>query len=219
MVPDAASASRGEKRRKFSGVTSTTRSSAVAECLLELAGRIGAAEAAADDEDIALEHEGMLRCPHGRTVVPKCDIPPGVGWSVVRGECRAPSLFDAAFLATLPFEGHERVLDLCCGSGEFTRTIVDLVPAGEVVGLDAQVSMLDEASACAGPNQSFVLGPVQHLATLVPDLGSFDVVMSRSALHWVPEEDHPLLLAECFRLLRPGGRLRVECGAATTCGR
>ncbi len=121
-------------------------------------------------------------------------------------------VFDAAFLATLPFEGHERVLDLCCGSGEFTRTIADLVPAGEVVGLDAQTSMLDEARACAGSNQSFVLGPVQHLAALVPDVGSFDVVMSRSALHWVPEQDHPPLLAECFRLLRPGGRLRIECG-------
>ena len=121
-------------------------------------------------------------------------------------------VFDAAFLATLPFEGHERVLDLCCGSGEFTRTIADLVPAGHVVGLDAQPSMLDEARACAGSNQSFVLGPVQHLDTLVPESGTFDLVMSRSALHWVPEQDHPALLAECFRLLRPGGRLRIECG-------
>jgi trans-aconitate 2-methyltransferase len=119
---------------------------------------------------------------------------------------------DAAFLATIPLEGNERVLDLCCGSGEFTRTIADLVPRGEVVGLDAQPSMLDEARACAGPNQSFVLGPVQHLASLVPDDSSFDVVMSRSALHWVPAADHPPLLAECLRLLKPGGRLRIECG-------
>lgn len=121
-------------------------------------------------------------------------------------------VFDAAFLATLPFEGHERVLDLCCGSGEFTRTIADLVPAGDVLGLDAQPSMLDEARSCTGTNQSFVLGPVQHLAELLPEDSQFDVVMSRAALHWVPEDDHPPLLAECFRLLRPGGRLRIECG-------
>jgi len=121
-------------------------------------------------------------------------------------------VFDAAFLATLPFEGHERVLDLCCGSGEFTRTIADLVPDGHVVGLDAQPSMIDEALACAGPNQTFVTGPVQHVRALIAEAGTFDVVMSRSALHWVPEEDHPPLLADCYELLRPGGRLRIECG-------
>jgi trans-aconitate methyltransferase len=53
---------------------------------------------------------------------------------------------------------------------------------------------------------------VQHLAALVPHDASFDVVMSRSALHWVPEADHPALLAECFRVLRPGGVLRLEMG-------
>ncbi len=121
-------------------------------------------------------------------------------------------VYDAAFLATLPLEPDERVLDLCCGSGDFTRMIADLVPEGKVVGLDAQPSMIDEAAQCAGPNQRFVLGPVQHLASLVPDDAAFDVVMSRSALHWVPEADHAPLLAECFRVLRPGGRLRLEFG-------
>ncbi len=140
------------------------------------------------------------------TFLPEWD---GTSYAANAGHHR---VHDAAFLATLPFEGTERVLDLCCGSGEFTRTIADLVPHGEVVGLDAQPSMLREAEACAGPNQSFVLGPVQHLASLLPDDGSFDVVMSRSALHWVPEADHPPLLDECLRLLQPGGRLRIECG-------
>jgi trans-aconitate methyltransferase len=121
-------------------------------------------------------------------------------------------VYDSAFLATIPFDGTERVLDLCCGSGELTRTIADLVPRGGVLGLDAQPSMLDEARACAGSNQSFVLGPVQDLPTLVSESATFDVVMSRAALHWVPEVDHPPLLAECMRLLKPGGRLRIECG-------
>jgi len=121
-------------------------------------------------------------------------------------------VFDAAFLATLPLEGDERILDLCCGSGDFTRALADLVPGGEVVGVDAQPSMIELARACAAPNQRFVLGAVQHLGAQLPDAGGFDVVMSRSALHWVPEADHPPLLAECFRQLRPGGRLRLEFG-------
>ncbi len=119
---------------------------------------------------------------------------------------------DGAFLETLPLAPTDRVLDLCCGSGDFTRTIADLVSEGHVLGLDAQPSMIDEARIRAGANQSFVTGPVQHLATLVPDDASFDVVMSRSALHWVPEADHPGLLAQCFRVLRPGGVLRLEMG-------
>ena len=117
-----------------------------------------------------------------------------------------------AFLETLPLTSTDRVLDLCCGSGDFTRTIADLVSEGHVVGLDAQPSMIGEARIRAGANQSFVTGPVQHLATLVPDDAALDVVMSRSALHWVPEVDHPGLLAQCFRVLRPGGVLRLEMG-------
>src|SRR5580765_7289989 len=93
---------------------------------------------------------------------------------------------DGAFLETLPLTPTDRVLDLCCGSGDFTRTIADLVSEGHVLGLDAQPSMIDEARTRAGANQSFVTGPVQHLATLVPDDAALDVVMSRSALHWVP---------------------------------
>jgi trans-aconitate methyltransferase len=42
--------------------------------------------------------------------------------------------------------------------------------------------------------------------------GSFDVVMSRSVLHWVPRGDHPGVLRAAARLLRPGGWLRIECG-------
>ena len=42
-------------------------------------------------------------------------------------------------------------------------------PTGEVVGLDPQPALLAEARACAGPNQSFVEGPVQHLDRLLPD--------------------------------------------------
>jgi trans-aconitate methyltransferase len=121
-------------------------------------------------------------------------------------------VFDAAFMATLPLEGNERILDLCCGSGDFTRAIADRVPDGEVVGVDAQPSMIDLAQASAAPNQKFALGAVQHLASLVPEAGDFDVVMSRAALHWVPEADHAPLLAECFRQLRHGGRLRLEFG-------
>jgi ubiquinone/menaquinone biosynthesis C-methylase UbiE len=108
----------------------------------------------------------------------------------------------------------DRILDLGCGSGDFTRMVAALVPDGHVLGLDAQPSMIDEARACAGPNQSFVVAPVQALGEVFGSEhdGTFDAVMSRSALHWVPEADILEVYRQARRLVRPGGWLRIECG-------
>jgi trans-aconitate 2-methyltransferase len=123
---------------------------------------------------------------------------------------------DEWFLRAFPVRSADRVLDLGCGSGDFTRIVADLVPDGEVVGVDAQPTMLDEARTVAAANQSFALGPVQDLDRLFPASeghdGTFDVVMSRSVLHWVPRADHPGVLRAAARVLRPGGCLRIECG-------
>jgi SAM-dependent methyltransferase len=75
--------------------------------------------------------------------------------------------------------------------------------------------MLDQARRHALANQSFLVGPVQALASMLPapgDDGAFDVVLSRSALHWVPSTEIGQVYADACRLLRPGGWLRVECG-------
>lgn len=121
---------------------------------------------------------------------------------------------DAWFLERFPVARTDVVLDLGCGSGDFSRTVADLVPAGHLTGVDAQASMLDQARAVAGPNQDFVRAAVQQLDDVFgPDRdAAFDVVFSRSVLHWVPAADHPAVLAAAFRLLRPGGFLRIECG-------
>ncbi|HVN50283.1 MAG TPA: methyltransferase domain-containing protein [Acidimicrobiales bacterium] len=121
---------------------------------------------------------------------------------------------DADFLATTPLEPSARVLDLGCGPGDFTRVVADLVPDGEVVGLDPQPALLAEARRVAGPNQSFVEGPVQHLDRLFPEDEQFDGVMTRAAMQWVPMADHPRYLAQVRRLLRPGAWFRLEMGGA-----
>ena len=123
-------------------------------------------------------------------------------------------LYDGAFLDTLPLRPGDHVLDLGCGSGDFTATVAEQVPDGIVVGLEPQPSLLAEARACARPNQRFVEGRVQDLGSLFPNGEAFDVVMSRSVLHWVSLADHPALLAEVRRLLQPGGWFRAEFGGA-----
>jgi ubiquinone/menaquinone biosynthesis C-methylase UbiE len=122
--------------------------------------------------------------------------------------------YDAFFLQTTPLAPDSRVLDIGCGSGDFTRVIADLVPRGSVLGLDPQRALLAEARARAAPNQSFIEGPAQHLGRLLPDGERFDGVLSRAALQWVPMPDHAPILVEARRLLRPGGWFRLEMGGA-----
>ena len=125
--------------------------------------------------------------------------------------------FDEAYLATTPLQPGDRVLDLGCGSGDLTATVAELVgDDGYVVGVDAQPSMLEEARARRRHNQSFVLSAVQDLdRTLGPEHdGTFDVVLSRATLHWVPAAEVPGVYRSAARLLKPGGWFRVECGGA-----
>ena len=124
-------------------------------------------------------------------------------------------VFDAAFLRDTPLQPADRVLDLGCGSGDFTARLADIVgEGGAVVGVDAQESMLVEARRVARPGQSFVLAPLQDLDRVLgaDHDASFDVVLSRSVLHWVPRADQPGVYRSAARLVRPGGYVRVECG-------
>src|SRR5437588_159580 len=89
--------------------------------------------------------------------------------------------YDAEFLATITLRPTDRVLDVGCGSGDFTATLAGLVPDGEVVGLEPQPSLVAEAEARAGANQRFLTAPAQAIGSLV-DAGTFDVALSRSAI-------------------------------------
>lgn len=119
--------------------------------------------------------------------------------------------YDERFLATLPLRPADHVLDVGCGAGDLTASVARRVPHGQVVGLEPQPSLLDEARTRARSNQSFVHAAAQHLAEAV-DGHRFDVVFSQSVLHWIPWDDHLSILRQCRDVLNPGGALRVECG-------
>jgi trans-aconitate 2-methyltransferase len=138
---------------------------------------------------------------------------------------------DDRFLAPLGLRGDERVLDLGCGSGDFTAKVAELVPDGVVVGIDPQPSLLEVARSVARPNQVFLQGAAQDLAAVLAAAAAdadqdraarmaapFDVVISRATLHWVPAEDQLTVLRGAFAALAPGGRLRVEMGGAGNIG-
>ena len=103
----------------------------------------------------------------------------------------------------------ERVVDCGSGSGADSLIAARLVgPSGRVIGVDMTPEMLAKARRNADVadlrNVEFRGGVLEALP--VPDEWA-DVVISNGVLNLVP--DKALALAECFRVLRAGGRIQL----------
>ena len=117
----------------------------------------------------------------------------------------------ASLIADLRLRGSETVLDLGCGDGALTAQIADLLPDGEVVGIDASVGMIEATRANERSNARFLLADIADF-----ELGRrFDVVFSNATLHWV--KDHRRLYRHIARALRDGGRLRFNFAGEGNC--
>ncbi|UCE30691.1 MAG: methyltransferase domain-containing protein [Burkholderiales bacterium] len=111
------------------------------------------------------------------------------------------------FAAWLADRGRfERVLDMGCGFGKSTLPIARAFPEAEVIGIELSEPCLRLAAVMAeesGPaNVHFA--QKDALRTGHAD-GSFDLVTSTQLLHELPLREVRNLLAESFRLSRPGG--------------
>ncbi len=118
-------------------------------------------------------------------------------------------------LGRLELEGDEVVLDAGCGSGRVTEMLLDRLPRGHVVALDASESMLTEARRRLAARSNAVTFLLCDLLELTPDeLGSrtpLDAVFSTATFHWVL--DHDRLFRNLAGVLRSGGQLVAQCGA------
>jgi 3-isopropylmalate dehydratase small subunit len=114
----------------------------------------------------------------------------------------------ADVLSRLPLEGDETVLDAGCGSGKVTAQLLERVPRGHVIGVDAAPSMIEEARSLLPPEVDL---QVQDLTRLkLPD--PVDAIVSSAVFHWIADHDR---LFECLAAaLRPRGRLEAQCGGA-----
>lgn len=117
----------------------------------------------------------------------------------------------ARLIAELGLRGNERVLDLGCGDGTLTAHIADLLPSGEVIGIDASRGMLDAAQQRQRENLRFIIMDINDLTFEA----EFDVVFSNAALHWVRE--HGQLLQRVRLSLRPRGMLRFNFAGEGNC--
>ncbi|HEX5616680.1 MAG TPA: class I SAM-dependent methyltransferase [Acidimicrobiia bacterium] len=97
-----------------------------------------------------------------------------------------------------------RVLDLGTGDGLLLAMVLDRAPEATGVALDFQPEMLRRAhERFAGDARVSI---VQHdLDDRLPDLGTFDLVVSSFAIHHVVDERKRVLAREVFERLEPGG--------------
>ncbi len=107
-----------------------------------------------------------------------------------------------------------RILDLGCGAGRDCYLLAQLAgPTGAVLGVDMTEQQLATAERFRAwhtqrfgyDNVEFRLGYIEQLDALGLTDASFDVIVSNCVLNLSPRKDR--VLAEAFRLLRPGGEL------------
>jgi trans-aconitate 2-methyltransferase len=114
----------------------------------------------------------------------------------------------AAVLERLPLRGDETVLDAGCGSGRVTAMLLDRLPDGRVVAVDASPSMVEHARAALGDRATVIESSLTELELDEP----VDAAFSNAVFHWIP--DHERLFERLAAALRPGARLVAQCGGA-----
>jgi trans-aconitate 2-methyltransferase len=102
----------------------------------------------------------------------------------------------------------DTVLDVGCGPGTATATLLRRWPSADVVGLDSSQQMVETARPLAettaqGGRLSFELQDAHDV-----DVSRADVVLSNAMLQWIP--DHRELLSTWATALKPGAWLAFQ---------
>lgn len=96
----------------------------------------------------------------------------------------------------------ERILDLGCGDGVLTKSLIDA--GADVVGVDASESFVETAIA-SGIDARLMDGQALDFDH------EFDAVFTSAALHWMLEPEK--VISGVVKTLKPGGRFVGEFGA------
>jgi tRNA (cmo5U34)-methyltransferase len=97
-----------------------------------------------------------------------------------------------------------RILDLGTGDGRLLALLRIDRPDARAVALDFSHTMLEAASRRFGNDKKVQV--IEHnLDESLPDLGSFDVIVSSFAIHHCADERKRALYSEIFDALEPGG--------------
>ena len=109
-------------------------------------------------------------------------------------------------LERLPLRGDETVLDAGCGAGRLTERLLERLPQGRVLAVDASEDMVRKAAERLGDRARVWRADLAELELDEP----VDAIFSNAVFHWIP--DHRRLFERLYAALRPGGRLVAQCG-------
>ena len=111
-------------------------------------------------------------------------------------------------ISALHISAGERVLDIGAGTGHLAAYVHKIVgSSGDVVAIDPLPLRVEIAQSKAAANFEARVGRAEDLSEFAD--ASFDVVYLNCVFHWI--EDKSRALAEIFRVLKPGGRLGLNC--------
>jgi trans-aconitate 2-methyltransferase len=131
----------------------------------------------------------------------------------------------ATVVERLELRGDEVVLDAGTGTGLVTEMVLERLPRGRVIAVDASPAMTERARERLPADRATVIC-VDLLELELPE--PVDAIVSTATFHWIL--DHDLLFARLRAVLREGGQFVAQCGgegniarvralAAEICGR
>jgi SAM-dependent methyltransferase len=109
------------------------------------------------------------------------------------------------FLAWLAIAPRQRWLDVGCGAGAITQTVLGLAEPRAVMGVDRSEGFIAHARAATpDARASFTVGDAQALPV---ESGAYDAIVSGLVLNFIP--DTARAVAEMARVARLGGTVAV----------
>jgi ubiquinone/menaquinone biosynthesis C-methylase UbiE len=99
-----------------------------------------------------------------------------------------------------------RILDFGCGIGETEKALRKRFPEAKIDGIDSSPESIKAAKGLGLPDVTFHYS--DHTSLPFP-AGSFDLIYSNGTFHHIDHREHPDVVGELVRVLRPGGHLFV----------
>jgi ubiquinone/menaquinone biosynthesis C-methylase UbiE len=110
-----------------------------------------------------------------------------------------------ALASVIPPGSYGKILDMGCGIGQKTIPVADAFPGAEVYAIDLSAPMIKYAHKRAERMGRKIHFAQQNVERTKFAAGSFDLVFSTILLHELPPAAIRNMIAESYRVLKPGG--------------